>query len=93
MNIEILQNDSSVDHQRKLVAEALPELEQFIIIGRRAEGSEKLRNFASCSFSEPDLANAVANFLIGHPQAIKPFVIGSRAAIHHMAQVAKNEKV
>lgn len=92
--MEILQNDSSVAHQRKLVAEALPELEQFIIIiGRRAEGSEKLRNFASCSFSEHDLANAVANFLIGHPQAIMPFVIGARDAIRYMSQIAKNEKV
>lgn len=93
MKIEILQNDSSIDHQRKLVAEALPELESFIIIGRRAEDSSKYRNFASCSFTEHDLANAVANFLLGHPQAIKPFVIGARDALRHLSPVAKNEKV
>lgn len=93
MAIEVLQNDSSVAHQRKLVAEALPELEQFIIIGRRAEDSEKPRNFASCSFPEHDLANAVANFLIGHPQAIMPFVIGAREALSYMAIFAKDEKV
>lgn len=93
MKIEILQNDSSTNHQRKLVAEALPELESFIIIGRRAEGSAKYRNFASCSFSEPDLACAVANFLIGNPQTIRPFAIGLNEACKYMARVAKNGKV
>lgn len=92
MNIDILQNDNSVDNQRKLVAEALPELESFIIIGRRAEGSAKYRNFASCSFPEHELANAIANFLIGHPQSIMPFVIGVSAACQYMDHVAENEK-
>lgn len=39
MSIEVLQDDSSIEHQRKLVAEALPELEEFIIIGKRYVGS------------------------------------------------------
>lgn len=90
MKIEILQNDSSVDYQRKLVAETLPELEQFIIIGRGNKGSEKHRNFASCSFPELDLANAIANFLIGYPEAIKPFVLGVNYACGYIAHIAKD---
>lgn len=90
MIMEILQNDNSVAHQRELVAEALPELEQFIIIGRRDKGSEKPRNFASCSFPELDLANAIANFLIGHPEAIKPFVLGVDYACGFIAHIAKD---
>lgn len=47
MAIEILQNDYSLEHQRQLVAEALPELEAFIIIGHDnltsdAEGEDEM---------------------------------------------------
>lgn len=35
MSIHVLQADFSIEHQRRLVVEELPELEAFIIIGRR----------------------------------------------------------
>lgn len=90
MKIEHLQNDNSVETQRKLVAEALPELEQFFIIGRRAESSAEFSNFASCSFSPHGLANAVANFLVSHPQSILPFAVGLNDACKYMAD--KNDE-
>lgn len=40
MAIKVLQADNSIEHQRQLVAEALPELESFIIIGKRPTASE-----------------------------------------------------
>lgn len=76
MSIEVLQDDSSIEHQRKLVAEALPELEEFIIIGKRYVGSGEKANFASCSFRPDDLAYAVANFLMAHREAAIPFICG-----------------
>lgn len=76
MAIEILQNDYSLEHQRQLVAEALPELEAFIIIGQRPNGCGKMRNFASCSFLPDDLASAIANFLMAHPDCAIPFING-----------------
>lgn len=85
MSIEVLQDDSSIEHQRKLVAEALPELEEFIIIGKRYVGSGEKANFASCSFRPDDLAYAVANFLLVHREAAIPFICGCQMfndAIH-----------
>lgn len=76
MSIHVLQADFSIEHQRRLVVEALPELESFIIIGCRPKNSGKMRNFASCSFSPEDLANAIANFLACAPQAVEPFFDG-----------------
>ena len=76
MSIHVLQADFSIELQRRLVVEALPELESFIIIGRRPKNSGQMRNFASCSFSPEDLANAIANFLASAPQAVDPFLAG-----------------
>lgn len=76
MAIEILQNDYSLEHQRQLVAEALPELEAFIIIGQRPNGCGKMRNFASCSFRPDDLASAIANFLMAHREYAISFING-----------------
>lgn len=76
MAIEVLQNDDSIEHQRQLVAETLPELESFIIIGRRPTTSGKMANFASCSFRSDDLAFSVANFLLAHREAAIPFLNG-----------------
>lgn len=76
MAIEILQNDNSLEHQRQLVAETLPELESFIIIGRRSASSTKSPYFASCSFSETALASAIANFLCAHPHIAPAFAAG-----------------
>ncbi|MDE7136605.1 MAG: hypothetical protein K2N91_08220 [Muribaculaceae bacterium] len=81
MNIEVLQNDSSVEHQRQLVAKALPELDSFMIIGHRRAGTGNMPNFASCSFSAHELANAIANFLITAPHCIAPFAFGLQSAI------------
>ena len=85
MSIEVLQDDSSIEHQRELVAEAIPELESFIIIGKRYVGSGKMKNFASCSFRPDELAFAVANFLMAHREAAIPFICGCQMfndAIH-----------
>lgn len=41
MKVEVLQDDNTLEHQRQLVAEALPELDSFIIIGHRAPGRGK----------------------------------------------------
>lgn len=85
MLIEVLQNDDSIEHQRQLVAEALPELESFIIIGKRPTASGKMANFASCSFRPDELAFAVANFLMAHREAAIPFICGCQMfndAIH-----------
>lgn len=70
MSIEVLQDDSSIEHQRKLVAEALPELEEFIIIGKRYVGSGEKANFASCSFRPDDLASLlpISSWLTVRPQ-------------------------
>ena len=73
MKVEILQNDNSLEHQRQLVAEALPELDSFIIIGHRAPGRGKAPNFASCSFTPDGLTLAIMNFLAAHPQCVEPF--------------------
>lgn len=81
MSIQVLQNDNSIERQRQLVAAALPELESFIIIGRRYSDSDKMPNFASCSFSADDLVLAVANFLVGAPQCLPAFSRGVIAAI------------
>lgn len=86
MSVEVLQNDYSVDHQRQLVAEALPELQQFIIIGRRNSNSGKMLNFASCSFADAELANAIANFIIAHPQSAMPFLVGVQSALEALAR-------
>lgn len=86
MNVEVLQADDSVDHQRQLVAEALPELEQFIIIGRRSSNSDKMLNFASCSFADDELANAIANFILAHPQCAMPFLFGVKSALKVLAR-------
>lgn len=85
MAIKVLQADNSIEHQRQLVAEALPELESFIIIGKRPTSSGKMANFASCSFRPDDLAFAVANFLLAHREAAIPFICGCKMfndAIH-----------
>lgn len=85
MAIEVLQDDNSLEHQRQLVAEALPELESFIIIGKRPTASGKMANFASCSFRPDELAFAVANFLMAHREAAIPFICGCQMfndAIH-----------
>lgn len=85
MAIEVLQKDNSIEHQRQLVAEALPELESFIIIGKRPTASGKMANFASCSFRPDELAFAVANFLMAHREAAIPFICGCQMfndAIH-----------
>ena len=85
MAIEVLQDDNSLEHQRQLVAEALPELESFIIIGKRPTASGKMANFASCSFRPDELAFAVANFLMAHREAAIPFICGCQmfnVAIH-----------
>lgn len=85
MTIEVLQDDNSLEHQRQLVAEALPELESFIIIGKRPTASGKMANFASCSFRPDELAFAVANFLMAHREAAIPFICGCQMfndAIH-----------
>ena len=85
MTIDILQNDHSIEHQRQLVAKTLPELESFIIIGKRYAGSVDMPNFASCSFRPDDLAFAVANFLMRHREAAIPFISGCQMfmdAIH-----------
>lgn len=76
MAIEVLQDDFSLEHQRQLVAEVLPELESFIIIGKRPSASDKMANFASCSFRPDELAFAVANFLLSRPGAAIPFISG-----------------
>lgn len=76
MAIEVLQVDNSLEHQRQLVADALPELESFIIIGKRPTASGKMANFASCSFRPDDLAFAVADFLLAHREAAIPFICG-----------------
>lgn len=76
MAIEVLQNDSSIEHQRQLVAETLPELGSFLIIGKRSPGSGKMANFASCSFRPDDLAFAIADFLLAHREAAIPFICG-----------------
>lgn len=76
MAIEVLQKDDSLEHQRQLVAETLPELESFIIIGKRPTASGKMANFASCSFRPDELAFAVANFLMAHREAAIPFMCG-----------------
>ena len=86
MAIKVLQADNSIEHQRQLVAEALPELESFIIIGKRPTSSGKMANFASCSFRPDDLAFAVANFLLAHREAAIPFICGCKMfndAIHN----------
>lgn len=85
MAIEVLQDDNSLEHQRQLVADALPELESFIIIGKRPTASGKMANFASCSFRPDELAFAVANFLMAHREAAIPFICGCQMfndAIH-----------
>ena len=85
MAIEVLQDDNSIEHQRQLVAEALPDLESFIIIGKRPAASGKMANFASCSFRPDELAFAVANFLMVHREAAIPFICGCQMfndAIH-----------
>lgn len=85
MTIEVLQDDNSLEHQRQLVADALPELESFIIIGKRPTASGKMANFASCSFRPDELAFAVANFLMAHREAAIPFICGCQMfndAIH-----------
>lgn len=85
MGIEVLRDDNSLEHQRQLVAEALPELESFIIIGKRSADSGKMANFASCSFRPDELAFAVANFLMAHREAAIPFICGCQMfndAIH-----------
>ena len=46
MAIEVLQNDDSREHQRQLVAETLPELESFIIIGKITADSGKMSKFS-----------------------------------------------
>lgn len=89
MSVEILQNDSSVSHQRTVVAKALPELEAFIIIGRRSESSGMPRNFASCSFSANELANAVANFILANPKSLNPFCVGLSAALDYLTKNGK----
>ena len=76
MAIDVLQDDHSLEHQRQLVAENLPELESFIIIGKRPTTSGKMANFASCSFRPDELAFAVANFLMAHRDAAIPFISG-----------------
>lgn len=81
MAIEILQNDDSLEHQRQLVAEALPELESFIIIGKRYADSGKKANFASCSIRPDELAFAVANFLMANRAAAIPFISGCQMFI------------
>lgn len=85
MALEVLQKDNSIEHQRQLVAEVLPELESFIIIGKRRASSGKMANFASCSFRPDELAFAVANFLMVHREAAIPFICGCQMfndAIH-----------
>ena len=85
MSIHVLQADFSIELQRRLLVEALPELESFIIIGRRPKNSGEMRNFASCSFRPDDLAFAVANFLLAHREAAIPFICGCKMfndAIH-----------
>ena len=85
MAMEVLQDDNSLEHQRQLVADALPELESFIIIGKRPTASGKMANFASCSFRPDELAFAVANFLMAHREAAIPFICGCQMfndAIH-----------
>ncbi|MBD5243163.1 MAG: hypothetical protein HDS60_03645 [Barnesiella sp.] len=82
--MELLQNDNSVDYHRRIVAEALPELEQFIIIGQREVGSDKPSNFASCIYSEEALAEAVTGFLIRYQQALTPFLIGVNEACRYI---------
>lgn len=85
MAIEVLQDDNSIEHQRQLVAETLPELESFIIIGKRQTTSGKMANFASCSFRPDELAFAVVNFLMVHREAAIPFICGCQMfkdAIH-----------
>lgn len=85
MAIEVLQDDNSLEHQRQLVADALPELESFIIIGKRPTASGKMANFASCSFRPDELAFAVANFLMAHRETAIPFICGCQMfndAIH-----------
>lgn len=76
MAIEVLQADNSIEYQRQLVAETLPELESFIIIGKRPSASGKMANFASCSFRPDELAFAIANFLMAHREAAIPFISG-----------------
>ncbi len=77
MSVKVLQNDSSIEHQRKLIAEALPELESIFIIGRRKTGHPDKKNFCSCSFSEVDLSFSIGNFLINAPTSIvKSFING-----------------
>ena len=85
MAIEVLQDDNSIEHQRQLVAEVLPELESFIIIGKRSTASGKMANFALCSFRPDELAFAVANFLMTYREAAIPFICGCQMfndAIH-----------
>lgn len=85
MAIEVLQDDDSIEHQRQLVVETLPELESFIIIGKRRTTAGKMVNFASCSFRPDGLAFAVANFLMAHREAAIPFICGCQMfndAIH-----------
>lgn len=82
MAIEVLQDDNSLEHQRQLVAEALPELESFIIIGKRPTASRKMANFASCSFRPDELAFAVANFLMAHREVAIPFICGCQMFNH-----------
>lgn len=65
MAIEVLQNDNSIEHQRQLVAEVLPELGSFLIIGKRSPGSKKMANFASCSFRPDDFGLCCRRFPSG----------------------------
>lgn len=81
MPIEVLQADNSIEHQRQLVAEVLPELESFIIIGKRLSTAGKMANFASCSFRPDELAFAVAKFLMAHREAAIPFISGCQMFI------------
>lgn len=63
------------NQQIREVCETLPELEAFLVIGRRPKGDETTY-FASMTFDSPvDLANAILNLIVVAPQLANPISI------------------
>ena len=65
-------NEAELARQREIITENLPEFKSVLVIGIRDEATDKPRNFASCSMGELELAEALLNMMIAHPQTARP---------------------
>lgn len=64
--IIVLQNDDSLEFQKRLILEALPSFESVLVIGRRSADQPDKVNFASCSMTPHELESALLNAMLVH---------------------------